>query len=104
MSTTWYKTNSYNIKITPVEVVSETAQYVTRPPSESYFKRSFREAKGNDYHRTFAEARTYLLDRTFKVMQSHELIVINLKKDWETVFMLEPPKEVPVDNLGKTVE
>lgn len=95
MSTTWFKTNSYNIKIKPVEVLSETALYVTLPPF-TYSMKTHRELKGNDYHRTFAEARTYLLDRTFKVMQSHEMTIINLKKDWEVVFMMDPPKEVTV--------
>ena len=88
---TWWKVNNYQYEIKPVEVVSETAKYVTLAASD-YWKMTRRAAKAGEYFPTFVEARAFLLDRLndqFNVTQS---ALETIRKYTDKVFFMEEPK------------
>jgi len=71
MSETWYKISSYSVRIQRVEVVKATEYFVT-------YKRSLygggwretREKRDGQFFKTFAEAKTELIDRYEKSVQA----------------------------------
>ena len=90
---TWWKICTYNYEIKPVEVVGETAKYVTLDASsESFFKRPQRCAKANEYFPTFSEARIFLLTRLNNKFESLNQEMGRNKQDYDKVFLMEEPK------------
>ena len=90
---TWWKADKYGCKIKPVQVVSETAKYIALEASESYWKKTQRVLKGDEYFPTFAEARRSLLDMLNARFSSTERELESLREKTINLIMLEPPKE-----------
>jgi len=92
MSETWWRTSGWGyLKITPVQVKSSTEHYVTLEPTEGC-PGERREAKGDTYYKTFAEARTYHMRRLSRYIDSRQADVNKARADMNTVFMMEEPK------------
>jgi hypothetical protein len=92
---TWWQVNRWGKEITPVEVISNTKCFITiRPDKESRWLHGseYRQAIGKDYFPTFAEARTHLLDHFFNKMKNAEAEMSDAKRNWDKVFLMEPPK------------
>jgi len=87
---TWYRTNRWQNTIVPVEIIGETAQYVTLAPDGGY-KTGRRSAKGHEYFPTFAEARTDLMDYFNGLNASHKAQMEQAHIKWLKLFLQEAP-------------
>lgn len=73
--TIWWKTDKYDIDITPVEVIKETPQKLRYVSEWMGHKREDTAAKFSEYHNfypTFEEARTALIERSKRQIQNAE--------------------------------
>lgn len=89
---TWWKVNIYQYEIKTVEVVGETAKYVTLAAFESYWKKESRAAKAGEYFPTFVEARAFLLDRLNDKFNATQSALETIRKYTNKVFLMEEPK------------
>ena len=92
---TWWRVNNYVYEIKPVEVVSETAKYVTLAAGESYWKTTRRAAKAGEYFPTFYEARNFLLGTLNNKFQATQQELERIRKYTDKVFLMEEPMEEP---------
>jgi hypothetical protein len=67
--TTWYRTDRYSAKITPVEVVKETAQQVVYVWMDWGTSRESRAYKEGEFFPTFQEAKDWLIQRYEREVQ-----------------------------------
>jgi hypothetical protein len=95
---TWYRTWKYNTEIATAEVLSETDKYIVLAPEGDatqggWFSSPRRVLKGDEYHRTFADARLFLLNRAANEIEHHKRWIDKLRNEYDKVFMLERPTE-----------
>lgn len=90
---TWYRTNRTDEKIEPVEVVKETAHFVTLAPS-GFYSRERREAKSSEwysYFPTWKEAHAHLMERTErKVIEARRALELANAEHGNVRGMKEP--------------
>ena len=91
MNATWYRVNKYANKITTVEVVSETAKFVTLAAEGSFWKKEQRVAKGDEYFPTFAEARQYLMTYHTRSREMHKREMESHDQKWLKLFNQDQP-------------
>jgi hypothetical protein len=84
---TWYKADHWCNRITTVEVVKETAAYVTLA-DDRYERRC---AKRNEYFPTFKEARTYLMEHFRIKGNNHAKQSAAAHENWIKLFKQEEP-------------
>ncbi len=93
MTMTWWKVNKYRYDIEPVQIVKFSECFVTLAvTAESWVRRERREARADTYFPTFAEARTYLMNRLTKQAESLKADLEQNGKYFNKVFMMEEPK------------
>lgn len=94
----WWKVATWgDPKISPIEIISSTAEYVTL--NRAYAPGTRREKKGREWFSTFAEARNFLLDlyTSEKTTALRKAEFAQLK--WETVAAMTEPGLPPASDL-----
>jgi hypothetical protein len=90
---TWYKTENYGTDIKPVDVVSETEAFVivAAEPATQWNKnpQPRRARKDGGYHRTFTEARQFLMNRTSEKILRCERELSKLRDEMGDLFTRE---------------
>jgi hypothetical protein len=89
MSTTWYKADRWENKITPVEVLKETEKFVVIHVHRYSSITERRVAKAGEYFPTFKEARGYLMDHFKSVRERCKHDMDRADKNWNKLFLQE---------------
>jgi hypothetical protein len=90
--TIWWKVSRYGCEIEPVQVTAETKCFITiKPWKNDFYNNERRTTIGDEYHRTFAEARAWVLDRISNNIRYSLEEVDRERVKFGKVFKMEEP-------------